>query len=135
MNQPEADTESIIRVASCRSTQFYYGITRRIQHTSGEAIMEAKNKESDARTLLQPNFGIGWQQVLDYDTEANVCQNLQFELKNTTVFFITHRLSTVKHADKIILMHQGKIAEQGTHKELIELGGRYAALYSHQGED
>ena len=71
--------------------------------------------------------------ALDYDTEANVCQNLQFELKNKTVFFITHRLSTVKHADKIILMHQGKIAEQGTHKELIELGGRYAALYSHQG--
>ena len=50
------------------------------------------------------------------------------------MFFITHRLSTVRHADRIVLMHQGRIAEQGTHAELLELGGRYATLYAHQGD-
>ena len=48
--------------------------------------------------------------------------------------FITHRLSTVRHADRIVLMHQGKLAEQGTHEELMAMGGRYAALYAHQGD-
>ena len=72
--------------------------------------------------------------ALDYDTEATVCRNLQQQLKGKTVFFITHRLSTVRHADLIVLMHQGKIAEKGTHKELMELGGRYAALFAHQGD-
>ena len=72
--------------------------------------------------------------ALDYDTEATVCQNLQQQLRNKTVFFITHRLSTVRGADLIVLMHQGKITEQGTHEQLMALGGRYAALYAHQGD-
>ena len=50
------------------------------------------------------------------------------------MFFITHRLSTVRHADRIVLMHQGKLAEQGTHEELMAMGGRYVALYAHQGD-
>ena len=72
--------------------------------------------------------------ALDYDTESTVCQNLQQALLGKTVFFITHRLSTVRHADQIILMHQGKIAEKGTHKELMAMGGRYSTLYAHQGD-
>ena len=60
--------------------------------------------------------------------------NLQRELQGKTVFFITHRLSTVRHADRIVLMHQGKLAEQGTHEQLMAKGGRYAALYAHQGD-
>ena len=55
--------------------------------------------------------------------------NLQQALQGKTVFFITHRLSTVRHADRIVLMHQGKLAEQGTHEELMAMGGRYA-LYT-----
>ena len=65
----------------------------------------------------------------------NFCQNLQEELSGKTVLFITHRLSTVKRADKIILMNQGSISEVGTHEKLMETGGRYAALYSHQESD
>ena len=92
-----------------------------------------------ARTLLQnPNLLILDEatSALDYDTESTVCMNLQQTLmgKGKTVFFITHRLSTVRHADQIVLMHQGKIAEQGTHEELMSMGGRYAALYAHQGD-
>jgi len=72
---------------------------------------------------------------LDYDTESLLCQNMQQALKGKTVFFITHRLSTVRNADRIVVMHQGKVAEQGTHKELMAMGGRYAALYRHQADD
>ena len=81
-----------------------------------------------ARTLLQnPNLLVLDEatSALDYDTESTVCSNLQSQLNNKTVFFITHRLSTVRNADSIILMHQGKVAEQGTHQELLDLGGRY----------
>ena len=90
-----------------------------------------------ARTLLaNPNLLVLDEatSALDYDTEATVCQNLQRALTGKTVFFITHRLSTVRKADRIILMHQGKIAEQGTHEELIVKGGRYSTLYAHQGD-
>ncbi len=49
-------------------------------------------------------------------------------------FFITHRLSNVKKADLIIMMHQGIIDEVGTHEDLIDKRGRYYALYRQQGD-
>ena len=45
---------------------------------------------------------------------------------------VAHRLSTVVNADRILLMHQGRVVEQGTHAELIALGGHYARLYKCQ---
>ena len=52
--------------------------------------------------------------------------------RNRTVLFITHRLNSIVHADLIILMHQGKIEEQGTHSELMALKGRYFSLFKQQ---
>ena len=70
--------------------------------------------------------------ALDYDTERRVCQNLSEALKGCTVFFVTHRLSTVRNADKIIMMHQGAVVETGSHDELIQKRGRYFTLYRQQ---
>ena len=70
--------------------------------------------------------------ALDYDTERRVCQNLRDSLEGSTVFFVTHRLSTVKNADLIVMMHQGAIVEVGSHVELMTLQGRYYALYNQQ---
>ena len=70
--------------------------------------------------------------ALDYDTEKRVCQNLRDSLENCTVFFITHRLSTVRNADTIVMMHQGAIVEIGSHEELMHSKGRYYALYRQQ---
>ena len=70
--------------------------------------------------------------ALDYDTERRVCNNLLESLENCTVFFITHRLPTIRRADQIVMMHQGAIVEQGTHDHLMELQGRYYALYCQQ---
>ena len=70
--------------------------------------------------------------ALDYDTESRVCQNLRESLAGCTVFFVTHRLSTVRNADVILMMHQGAVVEIGSHEELLNLQGRYYALYRQQ---
>ena len=70
--------------------------------------------------------------ALDYDTERRVCNNLLENLEHCTVFFITHRLSTIRRADLIVMMHQGAIVETGSHDELMDLKGRYYALYRQQ---
>jgi ATP-binding cassette subfamily B protein len=70
--------------------------------------------------------------ALDYDTERRVCDNLRETLHDCTVFFITHRLSTIRRADLIVMMHQGAVVETGTHDELMALQGRYYALYRQQ---
>ena len=70
--------------------------------------------------------------ALDYETERKVCENLRKSSKGKTVFFITHRLSTIKNADLIVMLHDGVIAETGTHTELINKKGRYFALYRQQ---
>ena len=70
--------------------------------------------------------------ALDYDTERRVCDNLLDNLKHCTVFFITHRLSTIRRAELIVMMHEGAIVETGTHDELMERRGRYYALYRQQ---
>ena len=70
--------------------------------------------------------------ALDYDTERRVCDNLRTCLSGCTVFFITHRLSTIRRADRIVMMHEGAVVEQGTHDELMEIRGRYYALYRQQ---
>jgi ATP-binding cassette subfamily B protein len=50
-------------------------------------------------------------------------------MKNKTVIIIAHRLSTVRGADKIIVIDKGRLAEEGTHKELTEAGGRYSRMW------
>ena len=70
--------------------------------------------------------------ALDYDTERRVCDNLLDNLDHCTVFFITHRLSTIRRAQLIVMMHEGAIVETGSHDELMERRGRYYALYCQQ---
>ncbi|MBW4650584.1 MAG: hypothetical protein KME06_18120 [Kastovskya adunca ATA6-11-RM4] len=58
--------------------------------------------------------------------------NLAEHFRGRTVFFITHRLGTIRHADAIVVMDRGSVVEQGTHEELMELRGRYYCLYIQQ---
>ena len=71
--------------------------------------------------------------ALDYNTEKKLCDNLIKNLKDRTVFFITHRLATIKNSDLIIMMHDGKLEELGSYKELMTNKGRFFALESQQG--
>lgn len=70
--------------------------------------------------------------ALDYESERAVQAALQTLVKGRTTIVIAHRLSTVRHADRIVVLTDDGIAEQGTHDELIAAGGPYAALYSAQ---
>ena len=73
--------------------------------------------------------------ALDYLTERQVCLNLKKTFEGYTVFFITHRLSTIRTADIILMMDSGNLVEQGTHQQLLDSQGRYYALYSQQEAD
>ncbi|QPN56301.1 ATP-binding cassette domain-containing protein [Synechococcus sp. CBW1107] len=73
--------------------------------------------------------------ALDARTERQVCINLFEAFRGRTVFFITHRLSTVQPADCIVMMDKGAIMETGSHRELMQRQGWYYALHSSQGQE
>ncbi len=70
--------------------------------------------------------------ALDTESERLVIEALERLMKGRTVITIAHRLSTIRDADKIIVLDKGVVAEQGTHEQLIALGGIYAALCGSQ---
>jgi ATP-binding cassette subfamily B protein len=70
--------------------------------------------------------------AVDTNTEDFVLRELKSIMKDRTTIIISHRLSSLKHADKIIMLDNGSIIEQGSHDELVALGGRYAEIYKLQ---
>jgi ATP-binding cassette subfamily B protein len=72
--------------------------------------------------------------ALDANNEEAIMENLQEFFKGRTVIIVAHRLSTVKNADKIIVLENGKIMEEGNHKELAQSKGKYYELVKNQLE-
>ncbi len=70
--------------------------------------------------------------AVDTYTEEEILKRLRTVMRDRTSIIISHRISTVKDADMIVVLHQGKIAERGTHDELVAHGGIYAELYKKQ---
>ena len=69
---------------------------------------------------------------LDSESEAAIQEGLTELMKGRTTFVIAHRLSTVRKADRILVLEDGQVIERGRHEELLALGGRYHALYTRQ---
>jgi subfamily B ATP-binding cassette protein HlyB/CyaB len=73
--------------------------------------------------------------ALDYESEAAIQANMRRICAGRTVILIAHRLSTLRDADRIITLEQGRIVEDGTHRDLLAAGGRYAHLWALQSGD
>ena len=70
--------------------------------------------------------------AVDTQTEEQILDNLRLVFRGRTVFLVSHRISTVKDADVILVLDHGRVAERGTHSQLIAAGGLYAELHQRQ---
>ncbi|MDP2641202.1 MAG: ABC transporter ATP-binding protein [Candidatus Yanofskybacteria bacterium] len=93
------------------------------------AIARALLKESPILVLDEATSS------LDSESEKYIQEGLQELMKEKTALVIAHRLSTIKNLDRIIVLDQGKIVQDGTHEELLRQRGMYANLWSHQAGD
>ncbi len=94
-----------------------------------------KQRVSIARALIKDPKILIFDDCLsavDTKTEEQILHSLSRIMKNRTSIFIAHRVSTIKNADHIIVLDNGRIIEQGTHNQLLEQNGEYAALYESQ---
>ncbi|KZR61811.1 peptidase domain-containing ABC transporter [Prochlorococcus sp. MIT 1303] len=140
LTQPDADNNEIIMAAKLAVAHDFImtlpsGYSTPVGERGSSLSGGQRQRIAIARTLLSnPKLLVMDEatSALDYETERKVCDNLVNAMHDCTVFFITHRLSTVRRADVIVVMHQGAIVEMGTHEALMEKLGRYYALYRQQ---
>lgn len=140
LTNPEASVDQIIEAAKVAAAHDFImslpnGYNTMVGERGSSLSGGQRQRIAIARTVLQnPTILILDEatSALDYNSERQVCNNLAEAFKGRTVFFITHRLTTVRNADTILVMDQGSIAEQGTHNELMALKGRYYCLYQQQ---
>jgi subfamily B ATP-binding cassette protein HlyB/CyaB len=133
LTNPDATTEEIIEAAKVAAAHDFImnlsnGYNTRVGERGSALSGGQRQRIAIARAILQRPRMIVFDEAtsaLDYQTERQVCQNLAKAYQDTTVFFITHRLGTVKHADLIVVMDKGRIAEKGNHDELMAMRGRY----------
>lgn len=92
------------------------------------AIARAYAKNAPMLILDEPTSAV------DAKSEMEIFDRLNKEMKVNTLLFISHRFSTIKDAKRIVVLHQGKIIEDGTHSQLMENKGKYLDLYTIQAE-
>ena len=140
LTDPDATSDSIVDAATLACAhefimQLPSGYSTNVGERGAGLSGGQRQRIALARTLLsRPKMLVLDEatSALDYDTERRVRNNLLDNIEHSTVFFITHRLSTIRRADLIVMMHQGAVVETGTHDELLALKGRYYALYRQQ---
>ncbi len=115
------------------------GFPRQYQTELGERGINLsggqKQRISIARALIKQPSLIVFDDCLsavDNETEELILNAIQTDLKNSTSFIISHRISSIKYADRIIVLDDTKIAEIGKHDELLEMDGVYASIYMKQ---
>lgn len=136
----DASDEQIINAA--KSASVYHnieGFEHKFETMLGERGITLsggqKQRVSIARALIKEPKLIIFDDCLsavDTKTEESILKNLGKIMKGKTTIIIAHRISTIKNADKILVMDEGRIVEQGTHKQLIKLNGVYAEIHKNQ---
>lgn len=140
LTNPDATPEEIVEAAKVAFSHEFImslpqGYNTRVGERGSALSGGQRQRIAIARTVLQnPRLLVLDEatSALDYNTERQVCLNLAEAFRGRTVFFITHRLATIRNADVILMMDQGTVVEQGRHAELMGMRGRYYCLYQQQ---
>ncbi|AFY32942.1 peptidase domain-containing ABC transporter [Calothrix sp. PCC 7507] len=140
LTNPDATTEEIIEAAQIAAAHEFImslpnGYNTRVGERGASLSGGQRQRIAIARSVLQrPKLLVLDEatSALDYPTERQVCLNLASSFQGSTVFFITHRLNTVSHADTIVVMDSGRVIEQGSHQDLMASRGHYFYLYQQQ---
>ncbi len=140
LSNPDAPVEDVVRAAKIAAAHEFImnlpqGYNTRVGGRGSKLSGGQRQRIAIAQVVLQSPQIIVLDEAtsaLDYHTEREVCTNLVEAFRGRTVFCITHRLSTVRDADRILMMEQGSIVEQGSHDELMALRARYFSLYQQQ---
>ena len=140
LTNPDATVEEIVSAAKTAAAHEFImtlpnGYNTRVGERGASLSGGQRQRVAIARSVLQrPQILILDEatSALDYNTERQVCLNLKEAFKDHTVFFITHRLASIKSADIIVMMDKGTVAEEGTHEELMAKKGLYYTLYKQQ---
>ncbi len=138
--KPDANMEAVISASEVAALskdvhEFPKGFDTMVGERGITLSGGQKQRTSIARAILvEPAILIldDTTSAVDTETEHEIQQHIRSVLKGRTSIIISHRISSVKDADIIIYLEQGHIVEQGTHEELVKLGGHYAKLYHAQ---
>ena len=140
ISDPQVSSDRIVKVAKLACAHDFimslpYGYNTPVGEKGAGLSGGQRQRIALARMLLEePSLVILDEatSALDVDTERQVVANLREHFKDTTLLMITHRLSTLIDADKIAVLHSGRIDAVGNHADLIRQKGRYYALYQSQ---
>ncbi len=137
---PQREIEAAAEAANAHAfiTQFEYGYDTVVSNRGARLSGGQRQRLAIARALLKnPDILILDEATSSLDTESEtlVQQAIDRLVSNRTVLVIAHRLSTVRNADRILVLEGGTISEHGSHDELIRREGTYARLYSLQFRD
>ena len=139
---PDATREAVIAAAKAANI---HGMIMRLPHGYDTVITEdgvniskgQKQLMTIARAMLQPAHLVILDEAtsnVDLQTEMLIQEAMRTLMRDKTCFVIAHRLSTIRNANLILVVNEGRIVEQGTHKTLMEKNGFYASLYRAQFE-
>ncbi|MBQ8959900.1 MAG: ABC transporter ATP-binding protein [Ruminococcus sp.] len=140
LGRPDATQEEIVaaaKAAACHDfiTALPEGYDTMVGEGGSTLSGGEKQRISIARAILSDAPIVFLDEAtasLDPENEVLIQRAIDELVKNKTVLVIAHRLQSVKNSDEIIVLDEGRIAEQGTHSQLLEKGGRYAALWKEQ---
>ncbi len=140
LKNEEISDEEVIKAAAYVNAA---GFIENLNHTYEEAVTERgatlsagqRQLLSFARTLAYDPAILVMDEAtanIDTETEQIIQDALEKLMEGRTTIMVAHRLSTIQHADKILVMHKGEVRETGTHQELLNFGGIYKKLYELQ---